>query len=705
MSDESKRFFGQRQRDALFVVAGGQCEGCGTPLEEGWHADHSTPYSRGGPTDVINGRALCPRCNLMKGNKMVMRTNETETAQTKIPFRGGQSTRATKSSGGLRVWQQRFLHEYLAKGLEEFFLVAFPATGKTTAMLAAARRLKDQGVIDHIAVVVPGSDLKEQWAETAWKRFGLELQHDYEATLQYPCRKGKDGVVVTYSAVASQPDIFRAHCSRLRTIAIFDEPHHQGTDMAWGDATKHAFEPAIRKLSGSGTPWRSDKKEIPFVRYEPVTGDDNEVKYRVCADFSYTYVDALKDGFCREAIFPKYDAEYLKWRDRSTGEIVEYTFKDDVSYKDAQRRLRTASTASTGFMDEIIKDAHAHLETLRLSDSRTGALLIARDTDEAYGFAKRIKDLCGVDPVVVTSKNEDGSLDNKAAKRLKDFKKSSEPWIVAVHMVSEGVDIPRLRVLVYATNVTTPIYFCQALGRIIRVTEDDNGQVIGGVGYGYLFIPDDLRLMHYAATIKQDVDHYVKERDSEEDKEDDDKDGGDGSGTGERIFGIDPIAGKGMTNGVIYDGATYDERSRVRVEELRNKYPSFKGVPDAEMLQFVREEAFRKDVDSMEAGTHVVSGRQSFEQKEAEEKSFRSLLLKKVKTCARIKNGGYSSTDKKIQAGFAREVSYLKRDIEFIGAGGKMLNVRIAHKAADLDTIKGRIAYVEELTSQLKKRG
>ena len=40
--------------------------------------------------------------------------------------------------------------------------------------------------------------------------------------------------------------------------------------------------------------------------------------------------------------------------------------------------------------------------------------------------------------------------------------------MVAVRMVSEGVDVPRLAVGVYATTTTTPLFFAQAVGRFVR---------------------------------------------------------------------------------------------------------------------------------------------------------------------------------------------------------------------------------------------
>jgi 5-methylcytosine-specific restriction endonuclease McrA len=61
------RRFHPRARVALFLAARGRCVVCGEPLPPGWHADHVVPVSKGGPTDPANGRALCERCNLVKG--------------------------------------------------------------------------------------------------------------------------------------------------------------------------------------------------------------------------------------------------------------------------------------------------------------------------------------------------------------------------------------------------------------------------------------------------------------------------------------------------------------------------------------------------------------------------------------------------------------------------------------------------------------
>jgi 5-methylcytosine-specific restriction endonuclease McrA len=66
-----RRHFSISQRVALFLHAQARCTNkrCGKTLAPTWHADHVRPYSKGGATDVINGTALCPSCNLKKGSK------------------------------------------------------------------------------------------------------------------------------------------------------------------------------------------------------------------------------------------------------------------------------------------------------------------------------------------------------------------------------------------------------------------------------------------------------------------------------------------------------------------------------------------------------------------------------------------------------------------------------------------------------------
>lgn len=66
-----RRRFNKRERNAMYLAASGNCEECSRELELGWHGDHVQAYAKDGVTDVSNGQALCPDCNLKKGKKDV----------------------------------------------------------------------------------------------------------------------------------------------------------------------------------------------------------------------------------------------------------------------------------------------------------------------------------------------------------------------------------------------------------------------------------------------------------------------------------------------------------------------------------------------------------------------------------------------------------------------------------------------------------
>lgn len=66
-----RRRFNKRERVAMYLAANGKCERCGGELELGFHGDHVQAYANDGVTDVINGQALCPDCNVKKGSKNV----------------------------------------------------------------------------------------------------------------------------------------------------------------------------------------------------------------------------------------------------------------------------------------------------------------------------------------------------------------------------------------------------------------------------------------------------------------------------------------------------------------------------------------------------------------------------------------------------------------------------------------------------------
>jgi superfamily II DNA or RNA helicase len=90
-----------------------------------------------------------------------------------------------------------------------------------------------------------------------------------------------------------------------------------------------------------------------------------------------------------------------------------------------------------------------------------------------------------------------------ASRRIADFASSDRRWLVSVLMVSEGVDIPRLRVGVYATAARTELFFRQVVGRFIRTTPKPRRQM------SYLLMPADPRLKALAHEIELERRHAL----------------------------------------------------------------------------------------------------------------------------------------------------------------------------------------------------
>lgn len=392
----------------------------------------------------------------------------------------------------LRPWQQRALEQFTASTDPDFMAVATPGAGKTTFALAAA--LTDLGAAPRrrVVVVTPTAHLKAQWSRAA-AAFGLHLEPDWSA------RDGRlpgdmHGVVVTYQQVAANPLVLRP--LTRDAFVVFDELHHAGDEQAWGDAVSVAFEPAARRLALSGTPFRSDTRAIPFVRYEGL---------QARPDFSYGYGDALTEGrVVRPVVFPRIDGE-MEWT-AADGTRHAHSFADHVDAARAGQRLRTALSLDGEWLPEVLRQAHRQLVQLRESQPDAGGLVIAADQDHARGIAGLLRVHAGVDPVVATSDVPTASA------RIARFAAGTEPWIVAVRMVSEGVDVPRLRVGVFATTTTTELFFRQAVGRLVRWTRETRPV---RRQRAYCFIPDDLRLRTWAVGIAEERRHSLRREDDD----------------------------------------------------------------------------------------------------------------------------------------------------------------------------------------------
>jgi superfamily II DNA or RNA helicase len=385
----------------------------------------------------------------------------------------------------LRRWQREAFESWSASRPQNALIVATPGAGKTRFATRLAHALLTEGDVRRVVAVVPREHLKGQLAAAMYGAgIALDARFDNAAG-----RLAADmhGAVITYQQLAFAPHVFQALC-RVPTLLIMDEIHHAGDQAMWGNALRQAFERARYRVGMSGTPFRSDGTAIPFVTYH--RGESK-------ADYAYDYTQALRDGVCRPLVFPL-QGGYAEWVS-ADGDILQATFETALRSRVQQsERLRTALTQENWLGDVIVK-AHAKLTELRSSTHpEAGGLAVAMNQQHARFIADLMRERIGVSPEIVVS-DEAG-----ASKRIGAFARSRNPWIVAVHMISEGVDIPRLRVGIYASNVNTEMYFRQFCGRFVRT------QRAGGKQHAYVYLPDDPRLRELASRVTRDVRAHLK---------------------------------------------------------------------------------------------------------------------------------------------------------------------------------------------------
>jgi superfamily II DNA or RNA helicase len=392
------------------------------------------------------------------------------------------------TASSLRAWQQEALDLYERDQPRDFLCVATPGAGKTTFALRVALGLLRSRTIRRIVVVTPTEHLKVQWADAA-ARVGIQLDPGTDGSTRRGRAKEYDGSAVTYAGVAARSYVYEALCHSKDVLVIFDEIHHAGDSKSWGEAISYAFSPAARRLSLTGTPFRSDDNPIPFVAYDELAPGVKQSR----ADYTYGYAEALADHVVRPVLFMNYGGP-MRWRTRAGDELAAdlgVPMTKDLT----AAAWRTALSPTGEWVSAVLRAADQRLTEVRRHVPDAGGLIIATNQTTARAYAKLLTEITGAKPTVVLSD------DGKSSSRIDEFSASEERWMVAVRMVSEGVDVPRLAVGVYATATSTPLFFAQAVGRFVRSRR--RGEV------ATVFLPTVPVLLGHAATIEKQRDHVL----------------------------------------------------------------------------------------------------------------------------------------------------------------------------------------------------
>ena len=504
----------------------------------------------------------------------------------------------------------------MAEAPRDFLAVATPGAGKTTFALRIAVELMGQGIVDKVTVVCPTEHLKDQWADAA-ARVGIHIDPSF-TNAQGRAGSHFDGVAVTYAQVGANPAVHEMRTRDYRTLVILDEIHHAGDSLSWGDGVRQAFGDATRRLALTGTPFRSDTSPIPFVRYV----EDADGIRRSQADYSYGYGDALRDMVVRPVLFMSYSGQ-MSWR-TSTGDEMSARLGEPLTKDLMKQAWRTALDPKGEWIPSVLRAADLRLEEVRRQIPDAGGLVIASNQTQARAYARHLYEITGKKATIVLSDDAD------ASDRIDAFRESDDRWMVAVRMVSEGVDVPRLSVGVYATNTSTPLFFAQAVGRFVRARKRGETATV--------FVPSVVPLLELASQMEAERDHAL-DRPKSADDEDAMWNPEDAmvaqanvseSASSDLLNQYEALGADAEFDGVLFDGAAWGQGAQVgSVEE--QEYLGIPGLLDADQV------------------TTLLRARQA-EQVAAQKKS---------KIAAKMREANAGVSDHRLRAAKRKELSHL----------------------------------------------
>ncbi len=384
----------------------------------------------------------------------------------------------------LRRWQSECINKALGHFSTEqhFFCQATPGAGKTRMAAELARRLLDQGKIDVVICFAPSCQVVEG------------IQRTFEGTLQRPFdgRIGAAGVALTYQSIEYKDEAFWRLFKTLRVFAVFDEIHHcsggdgvQGANI-WGQKIIQQLQDAAAfTLAMSGTPWRSDEHSIALARYSTPEG-------RLIVDYQYSLAEAVEEKVCRIPHITLLD---------NTEITIEQPGNAQRSYTGFAPLLRQSDAT----FEHLVTHEEVNLQLLELSRQRldivrravpdAAGLVIATNIDHAHQISVLLQRM-NESSVVVTTHRTD------ANEAINEFRYGTAKWIVAVGMISEGTDIPRLQVCCYLSRIRTEMYFRQVLGRILRRLGVTDGEA-------WMFMLAEPGLTAFAERLMDDLPEHL----------------------------------------------------------------------------------------------------------------------------------------------------------------------------------------------------
>lgn len=382
----------------------------------------------------------------------------------------------------LRQWQQQCIEAALDHFdiTPHFLCQATPGAGKTRMAAALASSLFNQGKIDLVLCFAPSCQVVDGFRKT----FANVLDKRLDGLV------GAVGGAYTYQAMEHRDDAFWQLLDEFRVLVVFDEIHHcAGHDPllsnAWGQQILQKIQDrAAYTLALSGTPWRSDDLAIALARYSSPKGE-------LICDYRYGLKEAIADGVCRSPRIVLLDNKRVQLTEtlevKSTAKvfpsIAALLGESPISYDDLLRH--------DDVMQQILGLGCEKLDDIRRTKPDAAGLIVTSDIEHAHQVAQALE-AQGEACHVVTNQTRG------AQQVINTFRHSDCRWIVAVGMISEGTDIPRLQVCCYLSRIRTELHYRQVLGRILR-------RIGQGDDQAWLFMLAEPMLKRFGERIAEDL--------------------------------------------------------------------------------------------------------------------------------------------------------------------------------------------------------
>jgi len=415
----------------------------------------------------------------------------------------------------LREWQKEALHKainwLLTKRTDRHFLInAAPGAGKTLAACAITQTLLSAGEIDRVIVIAPRSEVVNQWAGDFRNVTGRHMSKVTGADIDIAAMSVD--VCATWSAIQGLLPELQAVCRSSTTLVICDEHHHAAVEAAWGRGADGAFSDAKFVLVLTGTPIRSDGAESVWLAYDDVGAIDQPEE----GTYVLTYGQAVDLGYCRPVTFHRHEGKFTVDLDDGSQVRVSGHKKAQLSKElkrisglqsalDFYRLVRTPQFEKdnhtpllTGYQATMVEWGSEKLTELRHRMPMAGGLIISPNIEMAEYMVKLIERIEGEKPILVHSQ-----MVNPNAK-IRAFRNTNKRWLVSVAMVSEGVDIKRLRVLIYLPNALTELAFRQAIGRVVRTLGPDDDT------RAYVVMPSFETFEVYARRVEEEMSPSIR---------------------------------------------------------------------------------------------------------------------------------------------------------------------------------------------------